>query len=81
LGPAVPEGQELIAEVKFAAVSAGYAFALAPPHWSQPIPDTITWSPLVGHPLVRRTWAAGRADSHRRDLGHLIVALDRSASI
>ncbi|MFL6055133.1 MAG: LysR substrate-binding domain-containing protein [Actinoallomurus sp.] len=81
LGPAMPEGQELIAEVKFAAVSAGHAFALAPPHWSQPIPDTITWSPLAGHPLVRRTWAAWRADSHRRDLGHLIVALDRSASI
>lgn len=81
LGPAVPEGQELIAQVKLAAVSAGHAFALAPPHWSQPIPDTITWSPLVGHPLVRRTWAVWKADSHRRDLGHLIVALDRSASM
>lgn len=81
LGPAAPEGQALIAEVKLAAVSAGRAFALAPPNWSQPIPDTITWSPLVGHPLVRRTWAAWPASSHRRDLGHLIVALDRSTTV
>jgi DNA-binding transcriptional LysR family regulator len=80
LGPPAPEGQELIAEVKLAAVTAGHAFALAPPDWPHPIPDTITWSPLVAHPLVRRTWAAWRADSHRRDLGHLIVALDLSTS-
>lgn len=33
LGPAAPEGQELIAEVELAAVGAGHAFALAPPHW------------------------------------------------
>jgi DNA-binding transcriptional LysR family regulator len=76
LGPTAPEGQELIAEVKFAAVSAGQAFALAPPNWSQPIPDTVTWAPLVGHPLVRRTWAAWPANSHRRDLGHLVAALE-----
>jgi DNA-binding transcriptional LysR family regulator len=76
LGPTAPEGQELIAEVKFAAVSAGQAFTLAPPNWSQPIPDTVTWAPLVGHPLVRRTWAAWPANSHRRDLGHLVAALE-----
>lgn len=80
LGPPAGEGQALIAEVKLAAVSAGRAFALAPPNWSQPIPDTITWSPLAGHPLVRRTWAAWPAGSRRRDLGHLIVALDRSGT-
>ncbi|MFG1710485.1 LysR substrate-binding domain-containing protein [Nonomuraea sp. M3C6] len=78
LGPPAPEGQELIAPVKFAAVSTGHAFALAPPDWPHPIPDGITWSPLVGHPLVRRTWAAWKAESHRRDLGHLIVALGQS---
>lgn len=75
LGPTAPEGQELIAEVKLAAVSAGHAFALAPPDWSQPVPDTITWSPLVGHPLIRRTWAAWPADSRRRDLGHFIITI------
>ncbi|MBM0229643.1 MULTISPECIES: LysR family transcriptional regulator [Micromonospora] len=76
LGPAAPEGQQLIPEVKLAAVTAGGAFALAPPSWSQPIPDSVTWSPLVGHPLVRRTWAVWPASSHRRDLGRLIAALE-----
>jgi len=76
LGSSVSDGQGLIAEVKFAAVIAGGAFALAPPDWSAPIPDTVCWSPLVGHPLVRRTWAVWPASSHRRDLGHLIAALD-----
>lgn len=33
-------------------------------------------APLVGHPLVRRTWAVWDAGSHRRDLGHLLTALD-----
>lgn len=79
LGPAAPAGQELIAEVKLAAVTAGGAFALAPPNWSQPLPDSITWSPLVGHPLVRRTWAVWPAHSRRRDLGHLIAAMEDRA--
>lgn len=57
LGPEAPQGQALIADVKLAAVASGRAFALAPPGWQQPLPDQVTWSPLVGHPLVRRTWA------------------------
>lgn len=73
-----PEGQRLIAEVKLASVGAGRAFALAPPNWSQPIPDGVSWSPLAGRPLVRRTWAVWAADSRRRDLGRLIAALDRT---
>ena len=77
LGRTPPEVQELIPEVKFAAVVAGGAFALAPPNWAQPLPESVTWSPLVGHPLVRRTWAVWPASSHRRDLGHLIAALGR----
>jgi DNA-binding transcriptional LysR family regulator len=81
LGPSAPEGQALIAEVKLAAVGAGHAFALAPPNWSQPIPESVTWSPLVGHPLVRRTWAAWPANSHRRDLGHLVAALEQPARV
>lgn len=75
-GPAATEGQELIAEVKFAAVSAGGAFALAPPNWSQPMPDTVVWAPLVGHPLIRRTWVAWPAAAQRRDLGHFVAALE-----
>ncbi|MEV6367266.1 LysR substrate-binding domain-containing protein [Micromonospora musae] len=75
-GRTPPEGQGLIAPVKLAAVTAGGAFALAPPNWQQPIPESLTWAPLVGHPLVRRTWASWPASSRRRDLGHLIAALD-----
>jgi DNA-binding transcriptional LysR family regulator len=77
LGPAAPAGQELIAEVKLAAVTGGGAFALAPPDWSQPVPESVVWTPLVGHPLVRRTWAVWAASSHRRDLGLLVASLGR----
>ncbi|MFG2122628.1 LysR family transcriptional regulator [Streptomyces sp. NPDC048710] len=80
LGPQPPQGQALIADVKLAAVASGRAFALAPPGWRQPLPDHVTWSPLIGHPLVRRTWAVWAADSRRRDLGRFIAALDRSVS-
>ncbi|MEU9446046.1 LysR substrate-binding domain-containing protein [Streptomyces sp. NPDC048304] len=80
LGPEPPQGQALIADVKLAAVASGRAFALAPPGWQQPLPDQVTWSPLVGHPLIRRTWAVWPADSRRRDLGRFIAALDRSVS-
>ncbi|MEU6064630.1 LysR substrate-binding domain-containing protein [Streptomyces sp. NPDC047082] len=80
LGPEAPQGRELIADVKLAAVASGRAFAPAPPGWQQPLPDHVTWSPLAGHPLVRRTWAVWPADSRRRDLGGFIAALDRSAS-
>jgi molybdate transport repressor ModE-like protein len=66
----------LIAEVKFAAVAAGQAFALAPPDWSQPLPQGVTWRPLIGNPIVRRTWAAWPASSRRRDLAALVAALD-----
>ncbi|MFF2848250.1 LysR substrate-binding domain-containing protein [Streptomyces sp. NPDC058001] len=80
IGAEPPAGQSLIAEVKLAAVGTGRAFTLAPPNWSQPLPDNVTWSPLVGHPLVRRTWAVWPAGSHRRDLGHLVAALDQPPS-
>ena len=76
-GADAPPGQQLIAEVKLAAVTAGKAFALAPPDWSQPLPDGVLWQPLAGHPLVRRTWAVWPADSRRRDVGLLIAAFDR----
>lgn len=80
LGAAAPEGQTLIPEVKFAAVAAGYAFTLAPPDWPHPLPDSVRWHPLIGHPLIRRTWVTWPAASHRRDLGQFILSLEKDAS-
>lgn len=71
-----PGDGPLIAEVKFAAVGTGRAFALAPPDWAQPLPEGVTWRPLIGNPIVRRTWAAWPASSRRRDLAALVAALD-----
>lgn len=82
-GIVVRERQELtgegglIAEVKVAAVGIGKAFALAPPGWTTPpLPDGITRCPLVGSPLVRRTWAVWQATARRRDLAAFVAALD-----
>ncbi len=72
-GPGEPP---VIAEVKLAAVGAGRAFALAPRGWSQPLPSGLTWHPLIGDPIVRRTWAVWPADSRRRDLAALVARLD-----
>jgi hypothetical protein len=36
----------------------------------------VTWSPLVGHPLVRRTWVVWPANSRRRDIGQLVTAFE-----
>jgi DNA-binding transcriptional LysR family regulator len=47
IGPPAPNGQALIAAVKFAAVNSGQAFALAPEKGLEPLPDNVTWSPLV----------------------------------
>jgi molybdate transport repressor ModE-like protein len=43
------------------------------------LPGGVTWSPLVGNPLVRRTWAVWPAASTRRDLAALVAALDLTA--
>lgn len=66
-------------EVKLAAVGTGRAFALASPSWAQPLPDGIRWHPLVGDPIVRRSWAVWHADSRRRDLAVLVAALDATS--
>ena len=71
----------LIAEVKFAAVSTGKAFALAAAGWSVPLPGGVTWCPLAGNPLVRRTWAVWPASARRRDLAVLVAALDIEAPL
>jgi DNA-binding transcriptional LysR family regulator len=63
-------------EVKLAAVGTGRAFALASPTWAQPLPQGIRWHPLIGDPIVRRTWAVWHADSRQRDLATLVAALD-----
>lgn len=73
--PAAGEGS-LIAEVKLAAAGTGHAFALAPPDWAQPLPEGVTWRPLTGAPLVRRTWAVWLASARRRDLAALVAAVD-----
>lgn len=74
IGPPAPDHQELIAAVKFAAVSSGRAFALAPENGLQPLPDNVTWSPLIGTPVVRRTWVVWPAESRRRDIGQLVAS-------
>jgi DNA-binding transcriptional LysR family regulator len=73
-GPPAPDGHELIAPVKFAAVTSGHAFALAPRNGVQPLPDNVMWSPLAGNPVVRRTWAIWPSESRRRDIGRLIAS-------
>lgn len=71
-----PNDQPLIPQVKFAAVQTGRAFTFAPAGWSQPLADDVTWRPLVGAPLVRRTWAVWRAGTRRRDIGAFVAALE-----
>lgn len=73
-----PDGDDrpVIAEVKLAAAGTGRAFAFASPRWAQPLPEGIVWHPLVGHPIVRRTWAVWRAAARERDLAALIAILD-----
>jgi DNA-binding transcriptional LysR family regulator len=66
-------------EVKFATVGTGRAFALASPTWAQPLPDGIRWHPLIGDPIIRRTWAVWHADARRRDLATLVAALDAAS--
>lgn len=81
VGPPAPDDQLLIPAVKFAAVDSGQAFALAPEYGLQPLPDNVTWSPLVGKPLVRRTWVVWPAESRRRDVGRLIASFQPPEAI
>ena len=74
IGPPAPDDQELIAAVKFAAVNSGQAFALAPENGLQPLPDNVTWLPLAGKPVVRRTWVVWPAESRRRDVARLVAS-------
>ncbi|WP_410571848.1 LysR family transcriptional regulator [Amycolatopsis sp. cmx-4-61] len=76
VGPEVPEEQRLIVELKIPAVSAGGAYAFAPPEWPYPLPETVRWVPLAGNPIVRRTWAVWPAASRRRDVAEFVAALE-----
>lgn len=77
-GVAGMEGQVSPA-IALTAVSCGQCFGLAPPV-CEPMPETVVWAPLVGHSIVRRTWAVWPAGSRRRDVAQFIAALDRPAS-
>jgi DNA-binding transcriptional LysR family regulator len=74
IGPPAAADQELIAAVKFAAVTSGQAFALGPENGLQPLPENVSWLPLAGKPIVRRTWVVWPAESRRRDVGRLIAS-------
>jgi hypothetical protein len=63
-------------EVKLAQLSMGGRFSLAPRACLQGFPDTLLWLPLVGAPLVRRTWTVWPAWSRRRDLALLVAAME-----
>lgn len=76
IGPPAPDDHELIAAVKFTAVSGGQAFALAPENQLRPLPDNVIGAPLIGQPVVRRTWVVWPAESRRRDIGHLIASFE-----
>ena len=76
VGPPVPEDLELIVAMKFASVSSGHAFTLAPQRRLDQLPEAVAWAPLVGNPLVRRTWVVWPASSRRRDVGHFITMFD-----
>jgi DNA-binding transcriptional LysR family regulator len=72
-----PSGDRPVtAEVKLAAVGTGRAFALASPGWARPLPDGMRWHPLIGNPIVRRTWAVWHAAARQRDLAALVATLD-----
>ncbi|WP_374021397.1 LysR family transcriptional regulator [Mycobacterium sp. HNNTM2301] len=80
-GPPASYDQDLVPEVKLAAVSAGGKFALAPAGRLEPLPKSVRWLNLAGRPLVRRTWAAWAAASRRRDLAHLVAAMENGADL
>lgn len=75
----VAQDRPVTPEVKLAAAGTGNAFALASEGWARPLPDGLIWSRLLGDPLIRRTWAAWRSQSQRRDLACLVADLDLSS--
>lgn len=70
------DDRPVTAEVKLAGIGTGKAFGFASPGWAQALPEGMVWYPLVGNPLVRRTWVVWQAATHHRDTAVLIDALD-----
>jgi DNA-binding transcriptional LysR family regulator len=77
--PAAEQDRPVPPEVKLAAAGTGHAFALASPGWARPLPDGLVWQPLIGDPLIRRTWVIWPADARGRELASLVDALDLAA--
>lgn len=75
-GASTPEAREHVPEVKLAQLSMGGRFALVPRGYLQRFPNSLLWVPLVGGPLVRRTWAGWPATSKRRDVALLVAAME-----
>jgi DNA-binding transcriptional LysR family regulator len=76
IGPPVPDELELIMAMKIVSVRSGRAFTLSGERRHDQLPDSVTWAPLAGNPLVRRTWAVWPASSRRRDIGHFVALLE-----
>jgi DNA-binding transcriptional LysR family regulator len=73
------DDRPVTAEVKLAGVGTRKAFGFASRGWAQLLPEGMVWYPLVGNPLVRRTWAVWPAAARQRDIAVLIDALDITA--
>ncbi len=63
-------------EVKLAAAGTGRSFAFASRGWLPALPPGLIWHPLIGNPIVRRTWAVWPAASTSRHLAALVATLD-----
>jgi hypothetical protein len=74
------DNRPVTVEAKLASAGSGRAFAFASPGWAQPLPDGLLWHPLIGQPIVRRTWAVWQASAHQRELAALIAILDSSSA-
>jgi DNA-binding transcriptional LysR family regulator len=76
IGTETSEAAELPPAVKLAQLSMGGQFALVPRGCFPELPETLRWLPLVGEPLVRRTWTVWPSWSRRRDVALLIAAME-----
>lgn len=75
-GAETADAREQVPEVRLARLSMGGRFALVPRGYLQHFPDSLLWLPLVGGPLVRRTWAGWPASSKRRDVALVVAAME-----